>query len=61
MLQQQFSKGVRLYGRLDRIYFIDLAEAPFSAYEHPQPRLAQHVDATEFEGDPRLVRELVAS
>ena len=34
MAQQQCSKEVRLSGRLDRIYSIDLVEAPSSVYKH---------------------------
>ena len=49
MLQQQCSKVVRLSGRLDRIYSIDLVEAPSSVYEPAWLRLGEPFDATESE------------
>ena len=55
------SKVLQLYARLDRIYIIDLVEAPLSVCVLPHLRLAQVVETTAAGDDPRRIRERTAS
>ena len=51
----------QLRGRLDRIYFIDLVEAPLSVCVLPHLRLPQLVESPATGDDPRRIRERTAS
>ena len=55
------SKVLQLCARLDRIYIIDLVEAPLSVCVLPHLRLAQVVETTAAGDDPRRIRERIAS
>ena len=55
------SNALQLRGRLDRIYIIDLVEAPLSVSVLPHLRLAQLVESPATGDDPRRIRERTAS
>ena len=61
LLYQECSKSLQLRGRLDRIYIIDLVEAPLSVCVLPRLRLAQVVESTAAGDDPRRIQERTAS
>ena len=57
----EFSKVLQLRARLDRIYIIDLVEAPLSVCVLPHLRLPKVVETTGAGDDPRRIRERTAS